>query len=164
MSPARAGLHNRRGFTILAQQTIREANRAGRPTIGLFVDVDGLKPINDRYGHQAGDRALCLVAQSLTLACRTSDIVGRLSGDEFVILLTEAADAADLEQRVRATLAELTADLPHQLEVSIGLARCDPDPECQLQDLFAAADRAMYEQKAARRSGGSAPAHPGEAR
>jgi diguanylate cyclase (GGDEF)-like protein/PAS domain S-box-containing protein len=149
------GLHNRRGFIVLAKQAVREVNRAGRPIIGLFVDVDGLKSINDRYGHQAGDEALRLVAHSLSVACRSSDIVGRLSGDEFALLLIEAGDAADVEQRVRSTLAQLAADLPYQVEVSIGLARCDPDPECRLEDLFAAADRAMYQQKAARRSGDS---------
>jgi diguanylate cyclase (GGDEF)-like protein/PAS domain S-box-containing protein len=156
------GLHNRRGFTVLARQAIREVNRAGRPIIGLFVDVDGLKAINDRHGHRAGDEALRLVAHSLTVASRFSDIVGRLSGDEFALLLIDAGDGADVAERVRGTLAEVAVDLPYRLEVSIGLARCDPDPECHLEDLFAAADRAMYQQKAARRRGGTGTSSPGE--
>src|SRR5205085_5407585 len=84
------GLHNRRAFILLGEQAIKEAGRAGRPVIGLFVDVDGLKLINDTHGHAAGDHALRLVADALRATCRDSDIVGRLGGDEFAILLAEA--------------------------------------------------------------------------
>jgi diguanylate cyclase len=145
------GVHNRRSFVLLAEQAIKEAVRARRPVIALFVDVDHLKAINDTHGHSEGDRALRFVADALRAACRESDIVGRLSGDEFAILLAEAHERDGLEGRVRARVAETAAELGLPLSVSIGMAICEPGERCELADLFERADRAMYEEKAAKR-------------
>lgn len=145
------GLHNRRSFILLAEQAIKEAARAGRPVIALFVDVDHLKEINDRRGHSEGDRALRFVAGALRAACRESDIVGRLSGDEFAVLLAEAHGGDGLEGRVRARVAEAAVAFGLPLSVSIGLASCPPGERCELAELFERADQAMYEEKAAKR-------------
>jgi diguanylate cyclase (GGDEF)-like protein/PAS domain S-box-containing protein len=141
------GLHNRRAFVLLAEQAIKESVRARRPVIGVFVDVDRLKHINDTYGHSEGDRALRLVAGALRSACREADIVGRLSGDEFAILLTGADGTADIEARVRDGLAVAAGAVAFPLSASLGLAHCPPGHECQLTDLFERADQAMYEEK-----------------
>ena len=146
------GLHNRRSFTLLAEQAIKEAARAQRPVIALFVDVDNLKRINDTHGHVEGDRALRLVADALRAACRESDIVGRLSGDEFAILLAEGQERDGLEHRVRGRVAEAAAAFGYPLSVSVGTAVCGADEPCELSDLFARADRAMYEEKAAKQT------------
>ena len=145
------GLHNRRSFILLAEQVIKEAARAQRPVIALFADVDNLKRINDTYGHSEGDRALRLVADALRAACRESDIVGRLSGDEFAILLAEAHQDDGLEHRVRGQVAEAAAAFGYPLSVSIGTASCSADEPCELSELFARADTAMYEEKTAKR-------------
>lgn len=145
------GLHNRRSFMLLAEQAVKEAARAGRPVIALFVDLDHLKAINDTHGHSEGDRALRFVAEALRAACRESDIVGRLSGDEFAVLLAEAQARDGLEGRVRARVAEAAAASGLPLSVSIGVAACDPGLRCELAELFERADRAMYEEKAAKR-------------
>ncbi len=145
------GLHNRRSFLLLAEQAVKEAARAGRPVIALFVDVDHLKAINDTHGHSEGDRALEFVAGALRSACRESDIVGRLSGDEFAILLAEAHERDGLEGRVRARVADAAAAFGLPLSVSIGMAYCEPGERCEVADLVARADRAMYEEKAAKR-------------
>jgi diguanylate cyclase (GGDEF)-like protein len=145
------GLHNRRSFLLLAEQALKEAARARRPVIALFVDVDGLKGINDRHGHAEGDRALRLIASALRVACRASDIIGRLSGDEFAIVLAEAHELDGLEGRVRRCVAEAAQSASYELSVSLGVARCDPDGLCSLADLFARADQAMYAEKAAKR-------------
>jgi diguanylate cyclase (GGDEF)-like protein/PAS domain S-box-containing protein len=145
------GLHNRRSFILLAEQAIKEAARANRPLIGLFLDVDNLKTINDTHGHGEGDRALRLVADALRAACRDSDIVGRLSGDEFGIVLPEAQEVDGLQHRVRSRVAEAAEAVPFGLTVSIGMARCEPGQQCQLAELFERADQAMYEEKAAKR-------------
>jgi diguanylate cyclase (GGDEF)-like protein len=145
------GLHNRRSFILLAEQAIKEAVRANRPLIGLFLDVDNLKTINDTHGHGEGDRALRLVAEALRAACRDSDIVGRLSGDEFGIVLPEAQEVDGLQHRVRSRVAEAAEAVPFDLTVSIGMARCEPGQQCQLAELFERADQAMYEEKAAKR-------------
>jgi diguanylate cyclase len=141
------GLHNRRAFVLLAEQAIKEAVRARRPVIGAFVDVDRLKRINDCYGHSAGDQALRLVGGALRAACREADIVGRLSGDEFAILLSYADEVAGIEGRLRDRLAVAAGALAFPLSVSIGLAHCPPGQDCDLTDLLERADQAMYEDK-----------------
>ena len=148
------GLHNRRSFMLLAEQAVKEAVRAGRPVIGLFIDVDGLKAINDNYGHREGNRALRLVAGALRAACRESDIISRLSGDEFAILLAEATELDGLEGRVCCRVAEAAAGVPYPLSVSVGVAHCEAGGGCTLNDLFERADRAMYRHKAAKRLAG----------
>jgi diguanylate cyclase (GGDEF)-like protein/PAS domain S-box-containing protein len=148
------GLHNRRSFMLLAEQAIKEAARAQRPVIALFLDVDHLKTINDSHGHAEGDRALRLVADSLRASCRASDILGRLSGDEFAILLAEAQAMDGLEDRVRHHVAEGALAVPYPVSVSIGTAVCEATHECSLAELFERADRAMYEDRAERRRAG----------
>ena len=144
------GLHNRRSFVLLAEQALKEAARAGRPAIALFLDVDGLKAINDTYGHREGNRALRLVAEALRAACRESDIVSRISGDEFAILLAEAHELDGLEGRVRGRVAEAAEGVDYPLSVSIGVALCEAGCKCDLSDLFERADKAMYADKAAK--------------
>ena len=150
------GLRNRRSFMLLAEQAMKEAVRAGRPVIALFLDVDGLKLINDNYGHAAGDRALRLVAGALQAACRESDIVGRLSGDEFAIVPAEASALDGLEGRVRSRVAQAAEYAEFPLSVSLGIAVCPPGEPCTLAELFERADRAMYAEKAAKRRTGGA--------
>jgi diguanylate cyclase (GGDEF)-like protein/PAS domain S-box-containing protein len=154
------GLHNRRSFILLAEQALKEATRAHRPAIALFLDVDHLKVINDTHGHAEGDRALCLVADALRAACRDSDIIGRLSGDEFAILLAEALELDGLEGRVRRRVAEAAQATPYPLSVSIGVARCAADVECNLPNLFERADQAMYAEKIAKRQAHAETATP----
>src|SRR5664279_1575350 len=84
------GLLNRRGFTTLAEQQLRTSLRTRNRLWLLFADLDGLKEINDRHGHETGDRALCEVARLLrTGSFREADLVARLGGDEFAVLATE---------------------------------------------------------------------------
>ena len=145
------GLHNRRSFLLLAEQAAKEAARARRPVIALFVDVDGLKVINDQHGHAEGDRALRLIAWALRSACRDSDIIGRLSGDEFAIVLAEAHELDGLEGRVRRCVARASEGTAYDLSVSIGVAQCEAGTPCSLAGLFEQADQAMYAEKAAKR-------------
>lgn len=145
------GLNNRRSFMLLAQQELKEASRAQRPLIALYLDVDHLKAINDTYGHAEGDRALRLVADALRAACRESDIIGRLSGDEFAIVLAEAHELDGLEGRVRGRVDQAAEQVSYPLAVSLGVARCEPGEWCTLADLFERADKAMYAEKAAKR-------------
>ena len=145
------GLHNRRSFLLLAEQATKEAARARRPVIALFVDVDGLKAINDQHGHAGGDRALRLIAWALRAACRDSDIIGRLSGDEFAVVLAEAHELDGLEGRVRRCVADAAEGTAYALSVSIGVAQCEAGTTCSLVDLFEQADQAMYAEKAAKR-------------
>jgi diguanylate cyclase (GGDEF)-like protein/PAS domain S-box-containing protein len=96
------GLLNRRGFVAAAGQLLRVARRDGRSVSFFFIDVDGLKAINDRYGHTQGDRAIEATATLLRKVFRESDVVGRFGGDEFSVLaLTNRPEStAELRERL----------------------------------------------------------------
>ena len=145
------GLYNRRGFLTLGQQQLRMANRMKRRMLLLFADYDGLKKVNDSFGHAEGDRALIEVAHVLQETFRESDIVARIAGDEFVVLALETVDdsAEILAARLQTNVAARNArgDLRYQLSLSVGVACYDPEAPCLIDDLVAQADRAMYEQK-----------------
>ncbi len=154
------GLYNRRGFRLLADQSLRLAKRNGRESVLLLADMDDLKDINDTLGHVQGDHALQAAANAFRLSLRDSDIIGRLGGDEFVALAVEAHPPGidSLIERLRTQLKSEEADLdmPLPLSLSIGVAPFDPKESPSLNDLIVAADRAMYEQKTqyrARRGG-----------
>ena len=145
------GLHNRRGFTLLAEQSLRLAKRNGRESVLLLADVDELKKINDRYGHLVGDRALCAVARAFERAMRDSDIIARLAGDEFVALAVEAHPPGipSLVARLREHLREESAGAEGMagLSLSIGVAPFDPKGSPTLEELIERADREMYRDK-----------------
>ena len=125
---ALTGLNNRRHFYELAEQEIVRTRRYGKPLALMMLDVDHFKPINDTYGHQAGD----LVLQQLSDVCRQTmreiDIIGRLGGEEFAILLPEAngAQAQEAAERLReviaATVVRLEQDVSISFTASIGVA------------------------------------------
>ncbi len=145
------GLYNRRGFLTLGQQQLKAADRAKRRMVLLFADLDGMKRINDTFGHPEGDRALTEAANVLKETLRESDIVARFGGDEFVVLAieTNGAPAEILAARLRANLEACNArgDRRYDLSLSMGLARYDPESPCSIDELVAQADRAMYEHK-----------------
>ena len=151
------GLLNRRGFTSLAEQQLRTSARTGNRLWLLFADLDGLKAINDRLGHEAGDRALCEVAELLrTGTVRGADIVARLGGDEFAILSTEISrtDGADIMHRVDAAVDRVnaTAGRDYELALSAGVAVFDPARPLTLDALISEADRKMYQVKHTRQA------------
>jgi two-component system chemotaxis family response regulator WspR len=118
----------------------------------LFLDLDNFKPVNDLYGHQAGDEVLKTVAQRLLTCVRETDTVARLGGDEFAIILAELNDplsvAAVAEKIILSISAPimLTGDRQHKLGISIGIS-IFPDDAKEIDRLLAYADHAMYESK-----------------
>lgn len=149
------GLHNRRGFLELARQHLRVASRAGAPVLLCFIDMDGLKPINDRLGHEAGDGALSELAEVLRRTFRESDILARLGGDEFVVMAALAPEhaAEAIVARLHAQLAAFNAaaERPYALGVSVGVTVCDPSKPESIEALLARADALMYAQKRERK-------------
>ena len=145
------GLYNRRGFYILAEQQIKIARRAGRGMLLASADLDGLKEINDGFGHHEGDRALVDAAQILRESFRESDIIARMGGDEFVILMTEKPDisAQVLLQRVSRNLGVYNRKVtrPYPFSISVGIASFDPKEPISLNELLVRADKSMYETK-----------------
>ena len=142
---------NRRGFMRQLHALIGRVQRYGEHGALLFVDLDGLKLINDSFGHPAGDRALIQVADLLLGGVRQGDCVARLGGDEFGILLAHAdqASAEDTAARLVDRIAD--CDFSHDgralpLSVAIGVAEILADDEPA--DVLARADAAMYSKKA----------------
>ncbi|AVP58917.1 GGDEF domain-containing protein [Pulveribacter suum] len=147
------GLLNRRGFDQGCAALHAQARRYGWPLTALMLDLDDFKPINDRHGHEAGDRALQLFAQVLRQQTREGDILGRLGGDEFAVLL-----AHDDARGVQALITRLDAQLQTQallglpelvLHFSAGTATLQPGDGTP-GALLARADAALYAAKAAR--------------
>jgi diguanylate cyclase (GGDEF)-like protein/PAS domain S-box-containing protein len=144
------GLPNRRHFQA-ALQNAERAPRPGRGTALLYLDVDHFKQINDRYGHAVGDAVLVEFARRLSDAVRSSDLVSRLAGDEFTVLLNEVAGEADVELVARKILTAMRAPfevgtLILQVGTSIGAALAE-QPELSPSRLLDAADRALYTAK-----------------
>ena len=144
------GLHNRRGFIALATQQLTWARDSGQHMVMFFADLDGLKWINDRYGHGEGDRAISLAAACIKETFRRFDVTARLSGDEFVALIMEepGRSAETICRRLQMNLADCAgAESPYRLSMSIGAAHFDPDNPVPLQELMRQADTELYEHK-----------------
>jgi diguanylate cyclase (GGDEF)-like protein len=140
------GIANYRQLIDRLQAEIGRSRRTARSFAVLFVDLDGLKEINDRHGHLVGNRALCRVVDVLQISCRTIDIPARFGGDEFALLLPET-DEAEAWQVGRRILELLARDSEKPLiSVSLGVAIYPRDGETA-EALLGAADRSLYDMK-----------------
>ena len=122
------GLYNRRGFLALAERQLKLGRRADREMLLFFIDVDGLKRINDSFGHSEGDLALIRTMEVLEKTFRDSDVLARIGGDEFAALAIEAPghSEATIRGRLRQNLAKVSRKEPrYQLSVSLGAVRFD---------------------------------------
>lgn len=149
------GLHNRRGFFTLAEQQLRVAHRTRTEVCLMFIDLDGMKRINDDFGHREGDHALTALAGVLKQTFRESDILARVGADEFLVLAIVNDDAGPeaLTARLRDNLRAHQAEGPkgYELAVSIGVSLCSPDNPRGLDELMASADSLMYQEKRSKR-------------
>ena len=141
---------NRRALMRELNRIRTFAQRYGSPASLVYFDLTGFKAVNDRFGHAAGDAALQAVAQRLTAQVRESDVVGRMGGDEFAVILVQAdvptaqAKAASLAQVIERTPVEF-GEWSAPLHLSWGVAAVTP--EAEPEDIVAAADAAMYARK-----------------
>ncbi len=145
------GLHNRRKMLDLLESAIEAALQHGHRVGLLFIDVDGFKPINDQYGHAAGDRLLITLAARISGCVRTGDSVCRYGGDEFVVILPKVADSAavkrvagSIARRVASPYRALGSDM--RVTAAIGAAMC-PEEASTAAALLRLADAAMYRAK-----------------
>ena len=141
---------NRRGFMEKAEKELKKAAKAGKEGMVFFADMDGLKKINDTYGHKIGDLAIKTEAKVLKEAFRASDIVGRLSGDEFAIVSTGLTKGyiSAIKTRIEQlnTLFSAQAGLPLILSLSLGYVPFSPENSA-LDNLLSRADEKLYEEK-----------------
>ena len=145
------GLPNRRSFLANLERLIARVKRYGGPAAVISIDADGLKAVNDRFGHDAGDKALIEISSALNASVRDSDLVARLAGDEFGILLEQADELTAWQTALRVTE---TLDawrfcvegicLPLSAAVGVAAIRAEDSVESVLKR----ADKEMYRIKA----------------
>ena len=144
-------LHNRRGFSFLAEQQLKVAARTKKGMLLVFVDVDNMKWINDKMGHQAGDNALIDTAAILSMHIRKADVLARIGGDEFVAIINDPSDTFPgiLCERLDESLQNHNEKgmRGYKLSFSVGFACYDPACPCSLEDLLDQADKNMYRHK-----------------
>jgi len=144
------GLYNRRGFMALAERQLKLTRRSGRGLLLFMMDVDGLKQVNDLFGHFEGDHALRRTTDVLKETFRDSDVVARLGGDEFAVLAVEADghSEATIKARLLQCLKSISDEQSrYKISLSVGLARFDPSSRTSIGELMVKADQVMYEQK-----------------
>lgn len=149
------GLYNRKGFMLLASKALQGARRAADPFSVIFIDLDGLKQINDSFGHEAGSEYLAETGKLLGANVRGADIVARLGGDEFVVAGQMNEAAAELAlRRIEVAAAKLNAnpDRAFQLEYSAGWATTNAHHDETLDQLLVRADMVMYGEKRQKKS------------
>lgn len=150
-------LRNRRGFELLAGHEYGLATRQNLPCAIAFVDVDGLKEINDALGHSAGDEAITVIGHALRDACRAADVVARFGGDEFAaFLISDETQTDEIVQRFQSHLDEwnATPDRDFDVRASVGIASRVGDES--FDELVSRADSAMYRNKQVRKEGATA--------
>lgn len=141
---------NRRAFLQELERFNALARRYDTPSSVIYLDVDGMKDINDRFGHAAGDQVLVAIAEALLDNVRASDVVGRLGGDEFGIILAHTDE--NMAEQKAASLADMVAGLGVEQDgtavpVSISCGVFTFTGEADVASALEAADKAMYEQK-----------------
>ena len=145
------GLYNRRGFFALAKQQLNSARREGRHASLVYIDMDGLKRLNDTHGHEIGSRVIQEVGDILRETFRSSDLIARIGGDEFVVFETsndqidEGTDVQRLQDNVTRHNAQQVRD--YEISLSIGVASMDSDSSMTLEELLKNGDKTMYQQK-----------------
>ncbi|HET7482240.1 MAG TPA: diguanylate cyclase [Actinomycetota bacterium] len=150
------GLNNRRGFMLLAEHQATLVKREQKDMALLFIDLNNLKTINDSFGHKEGDRAIADTAAVLRQTFRESDILARVGGDEFCVLLS-----GDKRLDVDTPLGRLNTNVelhnaqgtrPYRLSLSVGRAMYDPSEPVGIEDLMRQADMLMYQAKHAKQN------------
>ena len=144
-------MSNRRGFLIYANQLLKLSNRSGRGLILIYADLDNMKQINDKFGHEEGDRALVTAGDVLKKTFRSSDVIGRVGGDEFAILALEAkSESLDaLHKRLKENLekTKYNTNSPRKLTFSLGILYYNPQKPQTIEELLKRADMLMYRDK-----------------
>jgi diguanylate cyclase (GGDEF)-like protein/PAS domain S-box-containing protein len=151
LSDELTSLYNRRGFMTLAGQQLKISKRMKRHMLLIFADMDHMKVINDSYGHSQGDKALKDLGEILRNTFRESDIIARIGGDEFVILITAFQNGAEnlYLGRLCNNIEKFNGSKirPYTISVSIGMVVSDPFESYSVEVLLEHADRRMYERK-----------------
>lgn len=145
------GVYNRMGISRFVVDMVQQANANKRRLLFIFADMDGLKKINDVFGHEAGDQAICFAAEALQEAFRENELIIRYGGDEFLIVsdVLSWEQAEEKKAQITVMLKQWQRDekLPYRLSMSIGYYQKEPDTEASMEQYINWADERMYEIK-----------------
>lgn len=151
-------LYNRREFLMLTERQllIARSRPTGKNNYLIFADMDGLKQINDSFGHKNGSLAIVKMSEIFAGNFRGSDVIARLGGDEFVVLMVDADDDSteNVLSRLQSKIGKYNEQKNHQfdLALSVGITRINLNETKPLEEILADADRRMYEQKRKKKS------------
>ncbi len=149
-------MYNRMGYQKLGKNLFEILKEKGKPVHILFIDLDRLKYINDTFGHEYGDFAICSVARSIMKNTKVDAVPARTGGDEFIVIQSfESEDKSEeLVASIRRDLKEQekNVDIPFELSISVGSVVTDPESELYLEDYVKLADNKMYEEKVAKKA------------
>lgn len=144
-------IYNRNGFIRVTDAAFKKCALEHRTVMIAFIDMDGLKVINDNYGHNEGDFALQRLAQVISSSCESNCVCARFGGDEFIVFGSDMSeeDANTIERRISANITEMNKILnkPYELSASIGTYITEVGPDTLLFKVITKADEKMYEQK-----------------
>ncbi len=144
------GVLNRRAFVAMLERSLALLERYGQPSSLIFIDVDGLKRINDELGHAAGDAALRTIAETIIGHVRQTDAFGRIGGDEFGLILTNAksAEAAAKAEAIRELVRQRRLPFEgREIALSVSVGSVEVAAGASAEDALASADAAMYARK-----------------
>ena len=146
-----SGIYNRNGFVKATDELYHSCMEHGRSIMLMFIDLDGLKVINDTYGHSTGDSAICCIADVLRRSCMKNEIYCRFGGDEFIVFGADYTeeDAKRLTDRIDVNIGKINASMnnPFMLSASTGYVITVPKEGEDLFRFVSAADQEMYEEK-----------------
>ncbi len=149
------GLYNRRGLSAATGELIKTAIRQKKPALCIFADIDGLKVVNDKFGHEEGDRLIIAAARIIEECFRDSDACGRIGGDEFVVYAQEVeeGEVAGMMNKIKDCLVKFNKSdlLQSPLSLSLGYSCLDPDYPVSMETLIDKADKGMYREKKRRK-------------
>jgi diguanylate cyclase (GGDEF)-like protein len=149
-------IHNRKGFVEIAEKALRLCKRDGIESSLCFMDLNRFKEINDKYGHDEGDRVLISFSNIIRKESRDSDIVGRLGGDEFVVWLYKSGETAACQyvERVKETIKNVYSSLekPYRVDFAHGIVEIPGNSDIELEEAFKMADAEMYKSKGKERN------------
>ena len=150
------GIFNRAGFFKFSSAIVKEAQERGKPLFVLFLDLDGLKKVNDQYGHDEGDAYIKAMANVLNQVRKHGELLMRYGGDEFVILSKgyTDADAKNYISQIQTGIENYNANSNHEytLEASMGYTIVEPVPDLDIEEIIEAADQEMYKMKKAKKA------------
>jgi diguanylate cyclase (GGDEF)-like protein len=145
------GLYNRRGFMALAREQYEQINKTSNDFILFYMDIDGMKRINDSYGHEEGDAAIIAAAEILKSSFRSTDIIARLGGDEFTVILlsSKASEEIVFKNRLKHCCEDynLRSSKPYEIYISVGSAYSNNSSPKNLNELLKLSDQALYKEK-----------------